>query len=64
MSEEKAFALTRISIGDKKLTELFVAHAKHGNKYICWGCGKEFDNEDIFKKHFQEHINDFFKGGV
>jgi hypothetical protein len=63
MSEERPFPITKLSAGDKKLTELFVERAKVGDKYKCWGCNKEFDNEADFVKHFQGHINEFFKGG-
>jgi hypothetical protein len=62
MSEERPFPITKLSAGDKKLTELFVERAKQGDIYKCWGCDFETDSEDEFVKHFQKHINDFFKG--
>lgn len=64
MSEERPFPLTKLSAGDKKLTELFVERAKVGDKYKCWGCDFETDNPDKFIKHFQTHLDDFFKGGA
>lgn len=64
MSEERVFPITKLNAGDKKLTELFVERAKVGDIYKCWGCDFETDNADKFKKHFQIHINEFFKGDV
>ena len=62
MSEERPFPMTKLSAGDTKLTELFVERAKVGDKFICWGCGLVFDTPNEFIKHFQTHIDGFFKG--
>ena len=62
MSEERPYPMTKLSAGDKKLTELFVERAKQGDKYKCWGCGQVFDTPEGFIEHFQTHIDSFFKG--
>lgn len=62
MSGEARFRFTQLHAGDKTLTDIFVARAKKGDKYVCWGCGKEFPTPDEFITHFQEHLNSFFSG--
>lgn len=62
MSEEDKFPITKLSAGAEYMTAIFVARAKKGDKYVCWGCGFIADTPDDFVKHFQTHIDDFLRG--
>ena len=49
---------------DIQMTEVLLASMKKGDGWECPKCHFYTENREEIVKHVQEHINDFFKGGI
>lgn len=52
---------------DEFLTEVYLRKAKYEakdlpTKYKCFVCGWDYDDQEEWIKHFQEHLRDFLAG--